>query len=104
MKKLLTIFALFASMAVASAQIGIIGGLTSSKANLTNAAKDVKNVALYHAGLTYKIDLGAGFAVQPSLIYQVKGAKIENIGSTSVEQLRSGFVELPIGFSGDRIC
>ena len=98
MKKLLTIFALFASMTVASAQIGIIGGLTSSKANLANAAKDVKSIALYHAGLTYKIDLGAGFAVQPSLIYQVKGAKIENIGSTSVEQLRSGFVELPIGF------
>lgn len=98
MKKILAIFTFFASITVASAQIGFIGGLTSSKANMANAAKDVKNIALYHAGLTYQFDLGAGFAIQPSLLYQVKGAKIENIGSTSVEQLRSGFVELPVSF------
>ena len=101
MKRVLSLVAVAAASllmaAQAHAQFGVIAGLTSSKANAGDAVKDVKNIALYHAGLTYKIDLGAGFAIQPSLVYQVKGAKIESIGETSAEQLKSGFVELPIG-------
>ena len=96
MKKLMiAIAALFVTVA-AHAQFGVIAGLTSSKTDVASATQDVKNIALYHAGVTCKLNIGAGFAVQPSLLYQVKGAKLENVGDTSVEQLKSGYVEVPV--------
>jgi len=101
MKRIFTLVAVAAASLVmaaqAHAQFGIVAGLTSSKANAGEAVKDVKNIALYHAGLTYKIDLGAGFAIQPAVIYQVKGAKIESVGETTADQLKTGFVEIPVG-------
>ena len=100
MKKILILVAAAtASLVFASkahAQFGVIAGLTSSKVNATEAVKDAKNIVLYHAGLTYKFDLGAGFAIQPSAIYQVKGAKLSSIGDTSGDQMKTGFVEIPL--------
>ena len=59
---------------------------------------DILNLIEYGwEGLTYKIDLGAGFAIQPAVIYQVKGAKIESVGETTADQLKTGFVEIPVG-------
>ena len=103
MKRLITLAAVAAvSLSLsfrAQAQLGIVGGITSSKTTLESAASDVKNISLYHAGLTYKIGLGAGFAVQPSVIYQVKGASLGNLDTASdVDfKLKSGFVEVPVG-------
>ena len=102
MKRIITLVAVAAASLVlasqARAQFGVIAGLTSSKANASEAFDDVKNISLYHAGLTFKIDLGAGFAIQPSAIYQVKGAKLPEVEQTSIEQLKSGYVEVPVGF------
>jgi hypothetical protein len=103
MKRIITLVAVAAaSLLMASrahAQFGIVAGLTSSKANMTDAVNDAKNIALYHAGLTYKIDLGAGFAVQPSVIYQVKGANVGSLDTSREEdwKLKTGFVEIPVG-------
>ena len=103
MKRILTLVAVAAASMIlaaqAHAQFGIIAGLTSSKANAEEAIKDVKNIALYHAGLTYKIDLGAGFAIQPSVIYQVKGANLGHLDNATGEdfKLKTGFVEIPVG-------
>lgn len=100
MKKIVTLVAVaVASLVMASkahAQFGVVAGLTSSKVNATEAVKDVKNIVLYHAGLTYKADLGAGFAFQPSLIYQVKGAKLSSVKDTTGDQLKTGYVEIPM--------
>ena len=100
MKKILTLVAVAAASLVmaskAHAQFGVIAGLTSSKVNANEAVKDAKNIVLYHAGLTYKFDLGAGFAIQPSAIYQVKGAKLSSVGETSGDQLKTGYVEIPL--------
>jgi hypothetical protein len=100
MKRIITLVAVAAASLVmaskAHAQFGVVAGLTSSKVNFTEAVDDVKNIILYHAGLTYKFDLGAGFAVQPSAIYQVKGANLSNIKDTTGDQLKTGYVELPL--------
>ena len=90
---------LFAANAHAQTQFGFIGGLTSSTANIESI--DVKSINLYHAGITTKFDLGLGFAIQPSLLYQVKGAKTGDIGkegSGDAFELKTGFIELPVGF------
>ena len=71
MKRIVTFVAIVAASlflaSKAQAQPGIIAGLTSSKSDMASAVDNAKSIALYHAGLTYKIDLGAGFAIQPSL-------------------------------------
>ena len=94
MKRILTLVAVLAatllSASRAHAQFGIVGGLTSSKTSFESAV----------AGVTYKFDLGAGFAIQPSVIYQVKGANLGYL-DTAAEgdfKLKTGFIELPVGF------
>lgn len=100
MKRIITLLAVVAASLVmaahAHAQFGIVGGLTSSKTAMTTS-EDVKAISLYHAGVTYKFDLGAGFAIQPSLLYQVKGSNIGGKLDTDDFKLKTGFVELPVG-------
>lgn len=95
MKKLFVIAALFVSMAVASAQqFGVKGGLTLSTANGADKPKENKAMVLYEAGILYKADLGAGFAIQPALAYQVKGADLKQNNDV---KSKTGFVELSLG-------
>lgn len=98
MKKLFVVIAASLLMAVsAHAQFGVIAGVTSSSSSLEAAAADVKNISQYHAGITYKLGLGNFFAIQPSLIYNMKGTKIADIAGTSAElDYKTGFVELPV--------
>ena len=103
MKRIITLVAVAAASlfmaARAHAQFGIVGGITSSKTELTTA-EDVKSMSLYHAGVTYKVDLGAGFAIQPSVLCQVKGASLGELNSSSSEdfKVKTGYVEVPVGF------
>ena len=100
MKKLFVIAALFVSMAAANAQqFGVIGGLNLSKMDGVKNPVENKNMTLFSAGVLYKMDLGAGFAVQPTLTYQVKGAEFkEDVGVLdNFCKSRAGFVELGIG-------
>ncbi len=90
----------------ASAQVydgprfGIIGGITSSSSTLKNV--DAKSLFLYHAGLTAELPIGLGFAIQPSLEYQVKGVAADKIGDSSVNDVvngfeaKAGFIEVPV--------
>ena len=45
----------------------------------------------YHAGLAFKFRLPLGFALQPSILYQVKGAKLEDASNLNV-----GYLEVPV--------
>ena len=96
MKKVMFIAALFLSMAANAQQFGVIGGMSLSKMDGSDNIKDDKNAVQFQAGVVYKADLGAGFAVQPSLTYQVKGANIDQ-GNDVVSKSKTGFVELGIG-------
>ena len=53
----------------------------------------------YHAGLTYKFDLPLGFAIQPSVLYHVKGSIVEDAFTNgSALDLNAGYVEVPVSF------
>ena len=99
MKKFFIAIAALFVAASASAQIGISAGLTSSSTTLDGAYADVTNGAVnqYHVGLTYKIGLGNILAIQPSILYNVKGSNfnVEDITSTSLN-FKTGFVEVPV--------
>lgn len=84
---------------VAQSRYGVIGGMTFS----TSKFKEINRASMtqWHAGFTYKLDLPLGFSVQPSLVYHVKGAKLNvpqagDPGQVSDFNIRMGFVELPV--------
>lgn len=84
---------------VAQSRYGVIGGMNFS----TSKFKEINRASMtqWHAGLTYKLDLPLGFSVQPSLVYHVKGAKLNvpqagDPGQVSDFNIRMGFVELPV--------
>lgn len=56
------------------ARAGITAGFTSSSSN----AKywDANSIGRYHIGLTAQIPIALGFAIQPSVLYQAKGTKL----------------------------
>ena len=91
------VVASLAMAAQAHAQFGFVGGLTSSSTDM-KTSQDVKAISLYHAGLTYKVNFGYGFSVQPSVLYQVKGAKLGELDTATDDdfKLKTGFVEVPV--------
>jgi len=101
MKKLIVVIAALLVAVSAHAQLGVVAGITSSKSDLKSAAGDVKNISLYHVGLTYKMDFGL-IAIQPSLLYNMKGSKFEGVmgnlvgGNLEDFEYKTGYVELPI--------
>ncbi len=81
---------LFVVPFIADAQrFGIKGGVNFSSIN-NSQAKD--NLG-YQAGLTYQIDLPLWFAVQPELMFHVKGARIEGLSSGA---FGLGYLEVPV--------
>ena len=106
MKKLI-VAALALLVSVSSfAQLGLIGGVTSTSTTLKSAYADIaktQNANLYHAGVVYKIALPHGFAVQPGVIYNVKGQSIKeniNVGITNLSDINldasTGYLEIPL--------
>lgn len=114
MKKLFALVAaVLVSVTAAHAQFGIVGGFTFSGSGIDtkNVFSNTKGVALYHAGVSYKFELGPFFAIQPALCYQVKGATLnQNLADIQVGGLsqsvmnqfhtQTGFVELSVGLQG----
>lgn len=109
MKKFFAVIAVaMASVMVANAQIGIIGGVTTSSTTIDteNIEKNFENVNLYHVGVALKLPLPLGFAIQPELLYQMKGADLKEtydaLGTgaevkTSEFSTKDGFIELGVG-------
>ena len=104
MKKILTLLvAVMATASVAHAQFGIIGGFTSSKTSIDtkNISENFKGVSLFHAGIAYKVKLPLGFAIQPALTYEMKGANLDQVKSIneglSSLSTKAGYIQLGAG-------
>ena len=96
-KVIVALAALFVALS-AHAQFGIVAGLTSSKSDVQSAYADIKNVSQYHVGVTYKLGLGNLFAIQPSLLYNMKGTALGDITGISGTEVdyKTGFIEVPV--------
>ena len=75
-------------------KFGVIGGATFSHANFREFSRGT--MTQYHAGVTYRAKLPLGFSIQPSLIYQVKGAMTSSDGVDANATI--GYLELPVSF------
>ena len=83
-----------------SARVGLMGGFTSSSTSIKNM--DSKSVSLYHIGVTAEIPILGGFAIQPALLYQVKGMSADKFNSSSFSEslgsfeTKVGYLEVPV--------
>ena len=81
-------------------RFGITGGVTSSSTKIKEV--DTKSISMYHVGLALEMPLGGGFAIQPELLYQVKGMSLSNWGSATTGDIgksfetKVGYVEVPV--------
>lgn len=97
MKKIIIAIAALLISSSAFAQFGIMAGVTSSQTDIKSAVNDYKNITLYHVGVAYKFGVGNIFAIQPALVYNVKGTKMEDLGSSKLEaEFKTGYLELPV--------
>ena len=99
MKKLAIALAAAFIAISAVAQPGITAGITSSSSDFNEAWANVKDVTQYHVGVSFKLPLPLGFAVQPSIIYNVKGSTLEDTatsGDLATIDYKTGFLEVPV--------
>lgn len=100
MKKLIFVVAAALVAVSASAQVGVIAGITSTKSDYKEAWASINEVTQYHVGATLKFPLPFGLAVQPSVIYNVKGTSIEALKGEDVSAFKTdsktGILEIPV--------
>ena len=96
MKKLFLAVLALALAVNANAKFGIIGGVTSTRSNLSAAMEDIRNLTQFHVGVAYKIPFGSSFAIQPAIQYNVKGTKLSDISGLNDFDFKTGYVEVPI--------
>lgn len=85
------------SYAQNTTKFGILGGVTFPQTELKKIDGESLNaVDQYHAGITLQIPVGTrGFAIQPSVLYNVKGATVEKQKAGELEfDTKTGYVEL----------
>lgn len=97
MKKLIIAIAAAFIAVSASAQVGVVAGLTSTTAtSFEEAWANAKDVTNYHFGVTFKLPLPLGFAIQPLVVYNVKGATLEDTataGNLKEIDMKTGLLE-----------
>lgn len=93
MKKMFILAAIammaFSASASAQGKFGITAGMNFNTSKFNDL--DVKAKAGWSAGVTYGVDLPLGFSIQPSLMYQQRGANLADGVSQTM-----GFIELPV--------
>lgn len=106
MKKFFAIIAVaMASVMVANAQIGVVAGFGSSTTTINeeDILSNLNGISDYHLGLALKLPLALGFAIQPELTYQIKGADLGAIVNEGAEtkaedfNFKSGVAQLNLG-------
>lgn len=121
MKKLILAAAALAISFSASAQFGIVAGVTTPSSDINTAIEDFKTMQVdqYHAGIVYRIGLPFGFSIVPGVVYNMKGATLaknvesSGIGGGSINwegvtvETKTGYLEVPVqarwGIGGDLV-
>ena len=97
MKKLFAVAAALLLAISANAQVGIIAGLTTTATDYSTAISTAESVNQYHVGIAFKLPIGAGFELQPAVVYDVKGATVkEQLAGNNVFDTKTGYIEVPI--------
>ena len=77
------------------ARAGVTAGFTSSSAKVKEW--NANSVGRYHFGFTAQLPIALGFAIQPSILYQAKGTKL-NFGEAEISDVNAmvSYLEIPV--------
>ena len=94
MKNTILIISLCLSTYIASSQISIRGGVNYSDVTIegTNVMTDSK--VGFHAGILGHIGIGPVLGIRPALLYNIKGARVEDAGASTSNSLH--YIEAPV--------
>ena len=88
------------SLKAQESHAGIKGGINLS--SLTTDGNSDKNLKIgFHAGVYDKIPVGESFAIQPELLYSVKGIKLnydDNTFADGETRFNLNYIDLPVKF------
>lgn len=65
------------SVAASAQSLGLVGGVTGTDMKIQSA--DIQSLNQYHIGIAYNIPLALGIALQPELLYNVKGVSVSEM-------------------------
>lgn len=98
MKRLVVLLVSLSLSLVASAQLTITGGLTTTTGKISESVK-TDNFSQFHIGVGYCLEFSSGLSIVPSLMYNVKGMSFDELKSMDFRfKERTGYLELPIQF------
>lgn len=98
MKKIILAVAAMALAWNASAQVGIVAGVTSTATDIKSAWAEASDITQYHVGLAFKFSFADIFVIQPEVLYNVKGSKLSD-GTDNTDfkaDFKTGFLEVPL--------
>ncbi len=98
MKKLMILSICFLAVTAMSGQLAIRGGINYSGVSIdgvNNVQTDSK--VGFHAGLQGHIPIGAVLGIRPALLYNIKGAKIDQNGASQDGNLH--YLEVPLNLA-----
>lgn len=87
MKRILAISVALLVCLRAFAGVGVVGGVS-----IPPGSTDLRTADHFHAGLAVNLQLPIGFALQPQIIYSVRGAT----GQEIMSNVKLGYLEVPI--------
>ena len=100
MKRLIVAAAAILCFSVLSnAQIGVMAGVTSSETDIKEAWAEAGSITQYHLGLAMRFPITGFLAIQPAVIYNIKGQQIGAVldGTSDFEaDFKTGFIEVPV--------
>lgn len=88
---ILTVLAAVIAISASAGDFGVTAGFTNSKASLKDF--DPSNVNLYHVGVTYRQSLLGVLALQPELLYNVKGTTLDHGLNDASVDVKMGYLE-----------
>lgn len=88
---LLTVLTAIIAISASAGDFGVTAGFTSSKASLKDI--ELNSVNLYHVGLTYRQPFLGVLALQPELLYNVKGTTLDHGLNNASVDVKMGYLE-----------
>ena len=88
---ILTILAALVAISASAGDFGVTAGFTSSKASLKDF--EPNSVGLYHVGLAYRQSFLGVLAIQPELLYNVKGTTLDHGFNDASIDVKMGYLE-----------
>ncbi|MEL6122736.1 MAG: porin family protein [Bacteroidota bacterium] len=97
MKYTSLLFFLLCLGTISEAQIALRGGVNYSDVSIEGTNVMTESKIGFHAGLQGNIGIGTVLGLRPALLYNIKGAKVDDTGASTSSSLH--YIEVPLNLA-----